>query len=363
MAVPKFGGQFPAIVRWWLVHRNPGEPQIIEGTTTINGDVVDILTEGLRGEKGNPGQPAHIIRRDFSLADPEDLPDTDTLDESDYGRAWYIDGMWHVFDHGEWFLVQGSIEGPVGATPDLTVTAEGVEAEDPVTYGPLDVEQTGPDHAPHVHIKIPMIPGPEGPAASIGSASDFDDTDAEVGQVVGVTSITPSPQYGLITPTFYVPRLYTIPHNAFIDHTGSETRFLIASRNIPAQDSDWYPEVLGHVRIARSVLSGVQVEIEVRVGITGVGTGETAPLCALGPYDPQVALLDSASIVHVLPHFSDTINPDRALEPDTEAGRVAAGDAVTFYVFVHKIGGFGSYQFTKDTAQMLIRANPVVSGD
>jgi hypothetical protein len=39
--------------------------------------------------------------------------------------------------------------------------------------------------------------------------------------------------------------------------------------------------------------------------------------------------------------------------------RVDAGQAKTFYVFIHKLGGAGSYQFTKTSAQLRININPV----
>lgn len=96
-------------------------------------------------------------------------------------------------------------------------------------------------------------------------------------------------------------------------------------------------------------------------GITGASTGESEPLCGLAPYDPSVALLDSATIANIFPHFSDSTDPDRATDPDTTAGRCLAGNAYTVYVFVHKIGGSGSWTFVKDyNAQLRINVEPVV---
>lgn len=355
---PVYGGEYPGRFRFWLMPRDQGMPRRIEGTATIVADEWNILMDAIVGDQGEPGEPAEIIRRDFSLTDAGDLPDEDTLDESDYGRGWYIAGQWHIFDHGQWYVVSGALEGPPGVTPDISMTAETIEAEDPVTYGPIEVEESGPSTSKNFHFKIPGVPGPEGPAASIGSASDFNDDDPAVGKTVGVTSISPT-RYGLIEPQKFVPRKFTIPHTQFVAHTGSETRFLIASQDIPAFDFDWYPDVLGHVNISRSnFLSSVQAEVEVRIGDTGVGTGESADLCGLGPYDPSFALLDSANVVHIMPHFSDSLFPSRAISPDSDTGRVLAGATKTIYVYIHKIGGSGSYVFTQDKAQVRINIDP-----
>lgn len=357
---PTYGGEFPGRFRFWLMPREPGMPKRIEGTATIVADEWDIVLDAIVGEKGEQGEPAEIIRRDFSLSDPGDLPDEDTLDESDYGRAWYIQGQWHIFDHGQWYVRQGSLEGPPGQTPDISFSAEQIEAEDPVTYGPIDVEASGPSTSRHFHMKIPGIPGPEGPAASIDSASDFDAGDPDVGDVVTLISTGPN-EYGLRSPQHLGPRKITIPHNVFVEHTGSEVRFMIAHQDIPAFDFDWYPDVFGHIVIARSsFLSTVQTEVEVRLGETGVGTGETAPLCGLAPYDPSWSLLDSAQVANIMPHFSDSLNPNRAVTPGGDVGRVLAGQSMTAYVYIHVIGGFGSYVFTKNKAQVRLNIEAAI---
>lgn len=361
MAEPVFAGEYLTRMQWWLLPREPGHPRRIVGSATIVDGEATLLTDAIVGPQGEPGEPANIIRREYGLTDPGDLPDPLTLDESDYGRGWYINGQWHVFDHGEYHILQGSLPGPPGTTPLITASGEQIEAPVSGPIGEFEVVQSGTSAAPHFHFKVPGIPGPEGPAASIGSASDFDDTGAAVGKMVGVTGTAPT-QYGLVSPTLYVPKKYTIPHNSFIAHSGSEPRFLIASKNLPIQDSDWYPDVCGHVKLQRgNILSSVQCEVEVRIGITGASTGESEPLCGLAPYDPSVALLDSATIANIFPHFSEDTDPDRATDPDTTAGRCLAGNAYTVYVFVHKIGGSGSWTFVKDhTAQLRINVEPVV---
>lgn len=358
---PIFIGGHSVYVKFFALQRNPGDPSRIEGTFTLVGSEGVLTLDALVGPQGVPGTPSPIIRPEWGspVTDPEDLPDLATLDDSDNGRAWYISGQWHVYHEGNWHIIQGSIPGPAGVTPDISVSAEVIEAEGSV-YGPIEVVETGTSTTPNFHIKIPGVSGPEGPAASIGSASDFDGSAAEVGKFIGVVDDSPI-SYGLISPSVLQQKVYTIPESNFIDHTGAEGRFLITSLNVPAQAYDWYPDVIGHVRIRRSgLLSTAQVEVEVRIGDTGVGTGDTAPLCGLAPYDPTTILFDSVTIAHIAPHFSDVADPIRSISPDSAVARVPAGQAKTIYVFIHKLGGVGNYEFTNPGAQLRVSLIPVV---
>jgi hypothetical protein len=355
------GGQ-AVFCKFFALARLPGDPSRIEGTFTLVGGEGTLTLDALVGPQGIPGEPSPAIRPQFGspITDPEDLPDPATLDDSDNGRAWYIDGQWHVWYEGDYHVIEGSIPGPPGAVPDISVTAEQTEPIDAVpVYGPITVTESGTSLAPNFHIEIPGIAGPEGPAASIGSASDFDNDGFEVCKFIACVTEDPD-TYGLVSPaTIYQPaKIWTIPEGNFLDHSGAEGRFLIASLDIPAQDFDYYPDVTGHVRLRRSILSTAQIEVEVRIGDTGSSTGETEPLCGLAPYDPAWALLDSISIAHILPHFSDTGDPLRSISPDTDVARVLSGQAKTFYVFIHKTGGAGGYIYTKATSQVRVAVMP-----
>jgi len=362
-AEPILIGGHSVFLKFYAMPRNAGDPRRIEGTMTLVGPEGVLTLDALVGPQGIPGEPSPIIRPEWGspVTAVGDLPELGTLDESDDGRAWYIDGEWHVYSHqaGEYVTIQGSIPGPTGLTPDISVTAEVIEAEDPFVYGPITVTETGTSTAPNFHIEIPALPGPEGPASAIELASDYDDTiPSETGDFLVKLD---NDKWGAGQPTYFIPRKYTIPHNQFVAHSGGEARFLIASLNIDPQDTDWYPDVFGHMRLQRGVLSSAQCEIEVRIGPTSTaGTGEDSPICGLAPYDPSVALLDSVTIAHVMPHFSSVGDPDRSITPDTEVGRCEAETAYTIFVFVHKTGGFGSWQFTKTDAQLRVDCVPVV---
>lgn len=364
-AEPILIGGRSVYLKFFAMPRNAGDPRRVEGTLTLVGSEGVLTLDALVGPQGVPGEPSPIIRPEWGspVQDVDDLPALATLDESDDARAWYIDGEWHVYSHraNEYVVVQGSIPGPPGQTPDISVTAEAVEVDTGTfTYGPIEVEESGTSTAPNFHIKIPALPGPEGPASAIELASDYDDTvPSEPGDFLIKLD---NDKWGPGSPTLLTPRKYTIPHNSFINHTGAEGRFLIASLNIPPQGTDWYPDVVGHLRLRRSALfSSAQCRVEVRIGPTGTaGTGETSPICALGPYDPAGALFDSITMRYIAPHFSDSGNPDRSLTPDSEEGRCDGNTAYTVFVFVHKQGGSGNWEFTRDDAQIRIDCCPAL---
>ena len=254
-AEPILIGNRSVFLKFYAMPRNAGDPRRIEGTFTLVGQDGVLTLDALVGPKGEPGVPSPIIRPEWGSPVKvfADLPNIGTLDASDDGRAWYLsDGTWAVYAHrqGQYEIVQGSIPGPVGATPDISVTAEAIPALGAV-YGPIDVTETGTSTNPNFHIKIPAVPGPEGPASAIERASDYDlATPSSPGDFLVKL---PNDKWGPGQPTYFVPRKYSIPHNQFIDHNGGEARFLIASLVIPAQPHDWYPDVCGHMRLKRGL--------------------------------------------------------------------------------------------------------------
>lgn len=351
---------------FWGMPRQPDDPRRVAGTFTLIDGEGDVVLDAFIGPKGDPGEdmPPWTIEWDSTITDPGDLPDVETLGESDNGRAWVIGTTLYVYVHelGDYRTLDAGIQGPRGLTPNITVTAEIVEAVDPDdTTGEAVVDESGTLDSPNFNIKIPGLRGPVGPSTNVLGAPDVFGLFAE-GQIpvysedaggAGIEGFVA----GDASP--WAQKMYTIPHANFIDYSGSAGRQLIASLDVEAQDQAWYPDVIGHLRVQRGFLSSVQVEVEVRIGDTGVGTGDTAPLCGLGPWDPSFALLDAYNVVHILPHFSDTGSPVRAVAPDTGEARVPAGQAKTFYVFLHKTGGTGNYTFTNQDAQVRINLLPV----
>ena len=355
------GGQ-PVYVKFFAMMRNPGDPSRIEGTFTLMAGEGTLTLDGLVGPPGPPGAAAPIMRPQYDspITSVDDLPDPDTLDDSDNGRGWYIDGAWHIWQNGEYHMVQGSIPGPPGITPDIGVSAELVDKGSPPVYGPIDVEESGTQAAPHFKILVPAVPGPEGPAGAIEAAADYDD-EGEPSQVGDWLVKINEDKWGPARPSATTPQLWTIPEAGFIAHSGSEGRFLIASHDIPARDVDHYIDANGAVRMKRSLLSTAQLEIEVRLGPTGGGTGETEPLIGFAGNDPALLSIDQEYIMNIHPHYSDPAAQLRSISPDTAVGRVLAGQAVTAYVFIRKAGGSGGYVFATPTAQLRLISFPVLA--
>lgn len=348
---------------FWGMPRNPGDPQRTNGTFTLIDGEGDVVLDVFMGPKGDPGEPMPPwdVEWDSTITNIGDLPEVDTLGEDDNGRAWVIGTRLYVYVHdlGGYRSIEAGIPGPRGLTPDISITGELIEAADPDNpYGEFDVEPYGTLLEPGFKLKIPGLRGPQGPSTNIRLAPDYYNALPPLdGQGVVWDESLGKFRPGDLSPT--AVQLYTIPQSDFDAQEFSSGRQLIASQNIEEKAWAWYPDVNGFVPWKRSgfTLSPAQVEIEVRIGDTGVGTGETAPLCGLGRYDPST--LDAVTVSNIFPCFSDVGNPSRALAPDTAAGRVPAGQAKTIYVFAHRIAGSGNYTILNDPAQVTIRVTPV----
>lgn len=353
---------------FWGMPRNPDDPRRTTGTFTLIDGEGDVVLDVFIGPKGDPGEPMAPwrIQWDSTVSNIGDLPNVATLNESDDGRAWVIGTTLHVYVHelGQFRQIDAGIPGPRGLTPNLSFEGSHIR----VTTDPADLEVTvdeaGTSDNPNFALGLPSaaLRGPAGPSTNLLGAPDVFGSFQEGQMPVYSTDAGGDGVEGFLPgdPSPWAQKMYTIPHGNFVDYSGSAGRQLIASLDIEAQDQAYYPDVDGHVRILRNFLSSAQVEVEIRIGDTGVGTGETAPLCGLGPYDPQWALLDGTAIANISAHFSDISNEVRAIAPDSADGRVPAGQAKTFYVFLHKLGGSGGYTFAKDPAnQVKINLLPV----
>lgn len=335
--------------------RNPGDPQTVAGTFTVTPDESLLVLDALIGPTGNDGQPSPIIRPEWgsTITDPADLPED--LEESDEGRGWYIDGYWHIWTGTGWRVILGSLVGPPGPTPNITITAEQVVADDLTgPYGEVEVTESGTDTNPFYRLKIPGIVGPQGANSRITESDDVIGSPLD-GQALVWDDLQDGVVWSDFTP--YAAKLTSIPEYSFVAGTYSATRQVIATLEIPANDVAWYPDLDGHIRWSRAFLSFAQVEVEVRIENSGVGSPDTAPLCGKGLYDPST--LDAVTVSHIRPHFSDTSDPSRSVNPESDTCRIPVGQATTLYVILHKVGGSGNYAFAQSGAHLLLRQQPV----
>ena len=109
---PIFLGERVIRALFYAAVRNPGDPQSIIGTFTLLPGEENIVLDAIKGDKGEKGDPAPFWRPqwDSTIALVADLPRN--LDEYDEGKAWYIDGYWHLWDGNGWRIILGAIPGP-----------------------------------------------------------------------------------------------------------------------------------------------------------------------------------------------------------------------------------------------------------
>lgn len=351
---PLYIGGKHVFVKFFGMPRNPDDPQTVAGTFTVTPDESLLVLDALIGPQGIPGQPAPIIRPEWgsTITDPADLPED--LEESDEGRAWYIDGYWHIWTGDGWRVILGSLVGPPGPTPNLTITAEQIEMPDSGPYGEIQVQESGTDTNPNYRLLIPGIPGPKGDNSRITECEDVIGTPLD-GQTLVWSDDEDAMTWGDFTP--YAAKLTSIPEYAFVPGTFTATKQVIATQEFGPNDVAWYPDVEGHLRWNRGLLSSAQVEVEVRIENSGVGSPDTAALCGRALFDPNT--LDKVNIAHVRPHFSDASDPSRSVSPESSVGRIPAGQATTMYVILRRVGGLGAYVFAQSGAHLLVRQQPV----
>lgn len=360
-SAPVYLGEKRVNLRLYAYKRNPGDPPGTIGTFTIDSDDAVAVFNALEGPKGEPGNAAPIIRPQWNHGYTSVAAlhaGENELGTLDAGRAWYISGTWNIWTGSTWRQEQGSLQGPPGPTPDLSMSAEVVPPAVSGPYGAIVVEESGTPEDPHFHLKVPGIPGPQGDNSTIRGSLDYDNSaDPLDGQ--GIIWDQPSGKFkpGDMSP--YAAELYTIPQGAFQNGSFSGGEQIIAQQTIEARGTAWYPDVMGHVRWRRSILSSAQVQIEVRIEneSSSPSVPGQAPIVGLGPFDPST--LDTTTVSHIAPHFSHEGDPMRAVSPTSAVGRIPANQAVNVYVIARRIGGSGSYIIDSEWSQLALRAYPV----
>ncbi|MCG5431246.1 hypothetical protein LV457_02940 [Mycobacterium sp. MYCO198283] len=352
---PLFVGERFVRLLFYIAPRNPGDPQTIVGTLTLMPGEDNIVLDAIKGDKGDKGDPAPFWRPEWNstITLVADLPPSsgpNALTSSDAGRAWYIDGYWHIWTGTGYRVLLGAIPGPPGPTPDLSITARGVQPPAGAISYPLalNVAESGTTLAPHFTVDVPLIPGPPGPSTSMLGAPDVYGPFQE-GQGVAYSETAGGANKPGFKPAPASPvvKKFSVPEASFgpaMTYTG--THNLIATLIVPGQDRAYTPEFDGHIRWKRGgFLNNAQVEVHVRYLPQGSSSApETGQLCARALYDPST--LDAETIAHVREHWSDTSDPSRAVAPDSAVGRIAAGQAMVYYVLLVRVGGNGSIVYS-----------------
>jgi hypothetical protein len=361
---PLFVGERFIRVLFYIAPRNPGDPQTIIGTLTLMPGEENIVLDAIKGEKGDKGDPAPFWRPEWNstITIVDDLPTG--LGDADAGRAWYINGYWHIWTGEGWRVELGAIPGPPGPTPNMHIIARGVEPPaGAITYPlELNVAEGGTDLEPVFTVDVPIIPGPEGPQANILDAPDLFGFPAE-GQTFTYAADadgegTPGVKWG--DPSPWAAKMFSVPESSFgpAGNLGAAWN-IVATLIIPGQAQAYYPSFDGHLRWSRSGLfNSAQVEVQVRSLIQGsADAAETGSLCARALYDPST--LDAETIAHIREHWSDAGNPARSISPDTSVGRVPAGEARVYYVLIARVGGSGNVAYAVAGSHLSCKLFPV----
>lgn len=369
-AQPLYLGARYVQMKFYAAPRSPGDPSTIIGTLTLMPDEDVLVLDALKGDKGDQGDPAPFWQPqwDSTITNVVDL-DGLQLGAQDAGQAWYISGYWFVWTGTDWATYLGSIPGPPGPTPVISMTAEQILAPTSGPYGTIEVDEGGTADAPTYHMKIPGIVGPKGDNSRILESLDY--FNPPEGILDGQTLVY-SPTAGGTGIGGFVPgspdefpmSWITFPESVFGPAgTYSSTYQPILTTTIPAQENDYYPSVLGHLQWGRQTFIGIEIssaQLEVWVTILPSGSTaspETGDLIGRALYNPST--LDAITLAHILPHFSDSSNPSRAVAPNSNVGLILSGQAVVLNVILVMIGGFGSYVYSAPGTHLSYQMFPV----
>lgn len=353
---PVYLGSFLTNTHWYGVVGDGDTPAMQVATMeAVHQDAV-IALDALRGEPGQKGDPADIVKMQYAspIDDPADLPTssqangfTRPLTLADAGFAWWIGNVVYMWTGTNYIAKAMGSPGQVGATPNITVTMERINPGQAST-----VQKTGTTANPQLHFRISAPQGPDGPAAAITLASDYDNTlPPESGQVVTWNADTE-----LWEPSDFAakhPRMYSVPEAAFSNFTGLAQRQTILTYDVEAQDYDWVPYVTGHIKAFGIELDAdpLTIGVEVRLGdpVTGVLIGR--------------GFGNIASWTTIAPHFSSGGNPTGAVAPDNGVAQVAAGQVAKISVNLYNDGLLGAYIFNRNGAQLTILTIPQGDSD
>ncbi|WLP91308.1 hypothetical protein [Gordonia sp. NB41Y] len=320
----------------------PGEPPLQQAQLSVVGTDAALGIPVLKGDPGDPGTAAEPFRWQFpSLTSTAELPTSFVT--SDKGKAYVINDGDGTADVAYWtgvewkYMVNAFGPGLVGPTPDITVTGELVDEADP-----FDVVVTGSVEAPHLHFKVPGVPGPQG---GPGPWQLFDDSvTRDQGDLIvwDATAGRFKPAGPLSAQALPRVMRYTQPESAFTAYSGSNASQLISTMALPALDWAYQVDVSGHVRVGQNVLSSAQVAIVVRLG-----DPTTGPIVAKG-----LAITNGPCIIDA--HYSSQASGQSgyAATPDGALGRTAPATATTLYVTAIRESGSGSWYANAVDAQL-----------
>lgn len=349
---PGFNFEFPATVRLRLADqwdiRTTGR-----GVAEIEGGNLDVLAyKGDPGEPGRDGMPPLYMG---DVATESALPSPSSLDAYDIGKWWGVTGTPHAwFYNGSTLLVKRENYIQVGpAGPSITLT------KGTITQGAewgFSIDKVG-DTA--FRLNIVAKPGPKGldstvpgPTATIGTASDFDDSTAPTaGDALVYTGAGEwAPRKIAMSPGVYKKDGSASDWAAV--NTGSNWSgdyITITTLTIPAQPWAYEPDVNALVEF---MVTGNNVRMDLEARLNSV----SGPLLGRGA-GSSVGIFEDEWTPRTL-----TPGGDETSTPGASSTIVAAGAAATIYLVGRRVDSTAKLRFEtrKERAMLRVRPMPVI---
>lgn len=315
------------------------------------------LPTGPQGDTGPAGPDAMPFRWEGDISDPTALAALATkLGAAHAGKAWRVlstDALmyWNGTSFDSFPEAFGG-HGPTGPVNVLTLgtVTTGAAGSD------LGVSITGTPPAQTVNLTVPRgvkgVKGPIGTPGPLRGASDYDDTTPPVNRAVPLWDPTASKWKPVAYPGWRGPYAAFEGDSwdgaagfAATQASTSTSPNTICSVNVPAQDCDWRPLVLGAALVRTSTNDGTtRVDIEARI------TSDAGQIVAYGP--GMAYGLDWATKLG--PQFNTA-----AMTPTSSAGVISAGVAAVIRIVLRRNVGSGSYTYTRTGAHVSVFAVPV----
>lgn len=323
-------------------------PQLAEATMERVGTDAVITTNVLVGPKGDKGDNAPIVTLHWPApANVGDLPSDWGSDKINHG--YWIGGTVYVWDGTTWRAAQPGPAGPPGPSPLITPTCETIPLDERGPGVTDEVVVTGTSLLPHYHFRLLSPQGPQGEMGPMNEITDYDTTTtADPGKVM---TVLPNGKWGPSDFATKHPRLYTIPEQAFTSTPALGTiaqRTPILSYTVPAQDYDWVPFVIGHIKA-----NGLELDEDPLIIGSEVRLGDVASGTLIGR-----GFGNSSKWSTIVPRFSSSGDPTAAAAPDNGLGKVLAGQEATINMSLYNDGLAGYYIFNRKDAQLAILTIP-----
>lgn len=351
MTGPKYLGSLLTRTHFWGNVSDIATPSLATATMEIVGPDSVIIMDALKGDKGDPGQNADIVKMQYQDAytDVTQIPvSTLTDDLADIGKAWWIDNLVYQWSGSGLVAKAMGTAGPPGPVPNITPS---INLLDPDGATASSIAVAGDPANPTWLLNLKCPRGPAGESGTISGSSDLDlSYPPELAQAIVWNGTMWQPQdVGTI-----FPQVYSIPEGAFNGFSGLTTLQNISHIALPPQTFPWTPIVLGHIRAIGLELSTDPLTLGSAVYLGADGTaGGTLVARGFG---------NSSTFANIIPHYSSPGASMTAIAPNNGFAVVPAnhiGRQGDLYVDLWNEGALSAYLYSNAGSQLFVVVMPV----